>query len=196
MKICISSSGPGLDDEVDPRFGRCQYFGFVDTESMNFEAIPNSFMMSGGGAGIQAAQFVLNQGAKAVITGSVGPKAYDVLAAGGIEIFTGASGTVREVIDSYEKGELGAPQAVPSTGSGMGPGFGMHGGMGMGRGMGGGVGMGRCMGMRPAGAAPGAAASREDEFETLKGQSKMMREQLDQVMKRIEELEQKRKSET
>ncbi len=195
MKICISSSGSGLDDEVDPRFGRCQYFGFVDTESMNFEAIPNSFMMAGGGAGIQAAQFVVNQGAKAVITGNVGPKAYDVLAAGGIEIFTGASGTVRKAIDSYKKGELGAPQAVPSTGSGIGMGRGMC--RDMGRGMGGDMGgMGRCMGMRPAGAAPGAAASREDELEMLKGQSKIMREQLGQVMKRIKELERKRKSNT
>ena len=39
MKIAISATGPTLDAEVDPRFGRCQYFIIADPETMEFEAI-------------------------------------------------------------------------------------------------------------------------------------------------------------
>ena len=42
MKIAISATGTTLDAEVDPRFGRCQYFIIVDPETMQFEALENS----------------------------------------------------------------------------------------------------------------------------------------------------------
>jgi len=58
MKIGISSTGEDLNAQVDPRFGRCQYFLIVDTDTMNFESIPNESAMASGGAGIQAAQTI------------------------------------------------------------------------------------------------------------------------------------------
>ena len=79
MKLCITSSGQNLDDTIDPRFGRCQYFIMVDSESMRFEAIQNPAISAGGGAGIQAAQLVANQGAEVVLTGNVGPNAFNTL---------------------------------------------------------------------------------------------------------------------
>ncbi len=57
MKIAITSTGPTLDDPVDPRFGRCAYFVIVKTNDMSFEAFDNESIALGGGAGIQAAQF-------------------------------------------------------------------------------------------------------------------------------------------
>jgi predicted Fe-Mo cluster-binding NifX family protein len=41
MKVCITSQGDTLEASVDPRFGRCQYFIFIDTETDSFEAIAN-----------------------------------------------------------------------------------------------------------------------------------------------------------
>jgi len=41
MKIAVSSTGPELDDLVDPRFGRCSYYVVVDPETLLFEAVPN-----------------------------------------------------------------------------------------------------------------------------------------------------------
>ena len=38
MKIAISATGSTLDAEVDPRFGRCQYFILAEPETMKFEA--------------------------------------------------------------------------------------------------------------------------------------------------------------
>jgi predicted Fe-Mo cluster-binding NifX family protein len=116
MKICITSEGSSLDSKVDPRFGRCQYFIIADTDSLEFEAIENPNMESMGGAGIQSAQLVSSKQVKAVVTGNVGPNAFQTLQAAGIEIFTGASGTVKEAIEKYKKGEFKAVSG-PSVGS-------------------------------------------------------------------------------
>ena len=77
MKIVISSTGPSLDSEIDPRFGRCSTFLLVDTDTFEKEAISNTSVSSAHGAGIGAAQTVARLGAKAVITGHVGPNAQD-----------------------------------------------------------------------------------------------------------------------
>jgi predicted Fe-Mo cluster-binding NifX family protein len=146
MKLALSSMGPDLDAEVDPRLGRCQYFLIVDTESMEFEAVENPASMAPGGAGIQAAQLIAEKGAEAVITGNCGPNAFQVLSSAGIPVFVGASGRVRDAVEAYKQGKL-SPIAAASTG----PGAGMRGGMGGGRGgmgggrggMGGGMGGGR-----------------------------------------------------
>jgi len=116
MKICITSEGGSLDSKVDPRFGRCQYFIIADTDTLEFEAIVNPNIESMGGAGIQSAQLVSSKQVKAVVTGNVGPNAFQTLQAAGIEIFTGVSGTVKEVIEKYKKGEFKAVSG-PSVGS-------------------------------------------------------------------------------
>jgi predicted Fe-Mo cluster-binding NifX family protein len=140
MKIAISATGPDLDAEVDPRFGRCQYFIIVDPETMQFEAIANESAMASGGAGISAAQMIAGKGVEAVLTGNCGPNAYQVLSPAGIKVITGVSGRVGDVIENYKAGKLqpGAPPDVSGGTGGFTPGM----GSGMGRGMGGGMGRG------------------------------------------------------
>jgi len=116
MKICITSEGKTLDSKVDPRFGRCQHFIFFDTDTGSFEAQENTNAQFQGGAGIQSGQLVVSKGVKALLTGNVGPNAYQVLSAAGINILTGVSGTVKEAIDNYKKGKY-QPVDAPSVGS-------------------------------------------------------------------------------
>jgi len=120
MKICISSQGNTLDSQIDPRFGRCLYFLIVDTDTLEYEAIKNPNIDAMGGAGIQSGQLVAGRQVKAVITGNVGPNAFQTLKAAGIQVITGASGSVKEVIEKFKNGEL-KPAQGPSTGekSGM-----------------------------------------------------------------------------
>ncbi len=166
MKIAVSSTGTDLDAQIDPRFGRCQYFVIVDSETMKFDAVENPNVMASGGAGIQSAQLVADKGAEVVLTGNCGPNAFQTLQAAGIPVCVGVAGTVGQVVEQYKNGEF-TPVAGPSvsdkfgvsgggggaaggqaapggTGGGMGGGGGM--GRGMGGGMGGGGGMGRGMG--------------------------------------------------
>ena len=116
MKICVSSSGKNLDENVDPRFGRCHYFLIVDSDTMDFESVFNDSAMASGGAGILAAQTVSKTGVEVVITGNMGPNAFQTLLAAGLKVFTGASGTIKEAVEKYKKGELNETEA-PNVGS-------------------------------------------------------------------------------
>lgn len=128
MKICVTATAGSLDSQVDPRFGRCPYFVIVNSETMEFEAIPNTASGALGGAGIQAAQTVASKGVRVLITGNVGPNAFQGLSATGIKVVTGASGTVREVVEKYKRGELKETSAPTVRGH-----FGMGRGGGRGR---------------------------------------------------------------
>ncbi len=183
MKIVVSSQGENLDAPASPVFGRCPTYVFVDTDTMEFEALPNPAMNQGGGAGIQAAQFVVNQGAQAVLSGNLGPNAFDVLQAAGVPGYLIPEGTVRQAVEAYQAGQL-----QPMGGANVAA----HAGMG-----GGGGGMGRGMGraMPPQSTAPAVAASvpsqaaQETELAELRETLKGLRQQLAETMERIEQFE-------
>lgn len=111
MKIAISSTGQRLESDIDPRFGRCKYFLAVDSDTKEFEAFPNESAEVMGGAGIKAAQFVADLNVKAILTGNIGPNAFETLNAAGIEILTGVEGTVNDAIEDYKEGKLKSAQA-------------------------------------------------------------------------------------
>ena len=194
MKIAVSATAPGLDAEVDPRFGRCQYFIIVDPQSMEFEALDNSNAMAAGGAGISTAQMIAGKGVEVVLTGNCGPNAYQTLSAAGIQVITGVSGRIKDAIEAFKSGKFQS-SSQPSVGDhyGMRGGMGSGIGMGMGRGMGRGMGMGRGIGMgmgpgiMPQAATP--AMSPGQEIEMLKSQAQMLGQQLNEIQRRLEELE-------
>src|SRR4030042_6809257 len=123
MKIAITATAPNLDADIDPRFGRCQYFIIADPDTMEFESLENSGATAGGGAGIATAQTLSGKNVEAVLTGNCGPNAYEVLEAAGIKVITGVSGKVRGAIQSYKSGILKASTQPNVAGH-----FGMGGG--------------------------------------------------------------------
>ncbi|MDD5255374.1 MAG: NifB/NifX family molybdenum-iron cluster-binding protein [Candidatus Omnitrophica bacterium] len=116
MKICVTSTGKDLDSEVDPRFGRCKVFLLLDPGNLQFEALENPHGDFTGGAGIQSGQLMITKGVNAVLTGNVGPNAYQVLSAAGIKVYTGASGRVKEAVENYKLGKYKTADS-PSVGS-------------------------------------------------------------------------------
>ena len=207
MKVAVSAISGSLDAQIDPRFGRCQYFVIVETETMSLEVLPNPGQGASSGAGIQAGQTMAKQGVQAVLTGNVGPNAFQVLSQAGIRILTGVSGTVREAVERFKSGQLQettAPTSPMHFGTGGGVGMGGGGGRGMGMGRGGGRGGGCGMGMRrwqtmppyaqqPPGGLPVMPTappqmSREQEVSMLEDQMKSLQKQLDQTRRRLEGL--------
>jgi predicted Fe-Mo cluster-binding NifX family protein len=202
MKIAVSSSGRTLDSQIDPRFGRCAYFIIVNTDDMSFEAFDNEAIALGGGAGIQSSQFVVSKEVEAVITGNIGPNAVHTLSAAGVKIFRGQTGSIREVIEGFNKGDI-KPQPSPNvdnhygmTGEASRLGLGM--GRGMGRGMGMGKGMGRCMAFGMGASGPISpyppntpSLSREEELKQLKDQANNLLDQIQTLQSKIKALEKK-----
>ncbi len=108
MRIAITSEGPGLEDQVDPRFGRAAGFVVVDLETMDTRYVDNGkSQVMAQGAGIQATEIVAGEGVGCVLTGYVGPKAFRALSAVKISVVQNLDGmTVRRAIERFQSGEL------------------------------------------------------------------------------------------
>ena len=107
MKLIITSQGTDPADQVDPRFGRARYFILFDTDSEEFKVLDNADQVEATqGAGVQAAQNVVNSGAEILLTGHCGPKAFKVLSAAGVKIYSGVEGTVQEAVKAWGSDEL------------------------------------------------------------------------------------------
>ena len=164
MKIVVSANGADMDAPASSVFGRCPVYIFVDTETGAYEAVENPAANAAGGAGIQAAQFVIDRGAKAVVTGRVGPKALDVLQAAGVLLHLVTEGSVRAAVDQFkaDKGQVASEATNPA-----------HAGTGE----------------QVVAADADAAAARQQELADLTEIACDLRKQLADVMERIGRLE-------
>ena len=120
MKICISSTGENLKSQVDPRFGRAAHLLLVDTDGNGLRQLEGA-TRGAHGAGIQAARSVIDAGATALVTGQIGPNAYDVLDAAGIAVYLTPGGSVEGAIQDLTGGRLekiSAPSGRPHGGTG------------------------------------------------------------------------------
>jgi predicted Fe-Mo cluster-binding NifX family protein len=107
MKIVVSAKGATPECDVDPRFGRAACFLVFDTGSGAWQSVDNAPAISAPhGAGIQSAETVCGLGAEIVISGHVGPKAFTVLAAGGVKVYQGDARTAREAVEAFQRGQL------------------------------------------------------------------------------------------
>jgi predicted Fe-Mo cluster-binding NifX family protein len=106
MLVAVSANGHDLDASISPVFGRCQTFLFVDTETMACRAVANPAISAPGGAGVQAAQYIVDQGAEALISGNVGPNAFAVFRPAGLPVYAHTTGTVRQAVQALAEGRL------------------------------------------------------------------------------------------
>ncbi len=107
MKIVFTTSGNDLNAPLDSRFGRAPKFLVYDMDGGTFEVVDNQQNLNAAqGAGIQSAETVARLGAQALVTGHCGPKAFRVLTAAGIKIFTTTASTIAEALDQYRSGKL------------------------------------------------------------------------------------------
>ena len=137
MKVAISSETQSIEGVVSARFGRCVGFIIADVENGNIVSskfVPNPGAQAFRGAGIAAAQAILNENVQAVITSNIGPNAFSLLSQAGIEIYNGAGLSIKEAIVKLSQGTLPRINAPVPGGFGGGFGRGFAGGRGFGRG--------------------------------------------------------------
>lgn len=116
MKIAISSFGQSMQDELNPRLGRCEYFVIYDTAEGFATAIDNIGRHSTEAAGIATAKLLNDQGVEVIISGNIGPNAFTALQAAEIKVYIGVAGKVEDVVQNYQRGiltEAKAPNVGP-----------------------------------------------------------------------------------
>ncbi|MBE6088100.1 MAG: diguanylate cyclase [Clostridium beijerinckii] len=106
MKIAISAKGKITDDSLDSRFGRCEYFQIYDTEVKATKIINNKGIEASGGAGIAAANQLIDEDVNVVITGSLGPNAFEIIERADIKAYKCDSISISAAIEKYNNNEL------------------------------------------------------------------------------------------
>ncbi|HNR14843.1 MAG TPA: NifB/NifX family molybdenum-iron cluster-binding protein [Thermodesulfobacteriota bacterium] len=102
MKVAVSATGDSPDTQMHRLFGRCDWFLIFDDESEEVKAWKNPYAEMETGAGIGCAQDLIQEGIEAVISGQVGPKAYEVLRQAKIGIYLAPPDfTVQKVYEMF-----------------------------------------------------------------------------------------------
>jgi predicted Fe-Mo cluster-binding NifX family protein len=185
VKVVVTANGTDLDAPVGQVFGRCPAYVFVDPDTMRFGAMGNPEIDALRGVGFETAEWVIERGAQAVVTGNVGPNAFRVLQASSVPVYLYGGRTVREAIEAYRTGRLQpVEEANVPTHSGTSGGTGIEVGQAAGK--------GRGTWNTALPALPGTFASREEEMNALQEMAKELRDRLALVLRRLEQLEQER----
>ena len=106
MQIVIPTEKKSLDAPVCPSFGRTPFFVLFDTESGKHVFLDNTAAASQGGAGIKAAQALVDSGATALITYRCGENAAQVLNAAKVTMYKAVDGSVADHIAKFKEGKL------------------------------------------------------------------------------------------
>ena len=92
--------------EICPSFGRAPLFLFYDTDTKQSVPVENPGALAQGGAGLKAAQAVLDGGAAALITPRCGENAAAVLLEGGVSLYKSQGADVAENLKRFAAGAL------------------------------------------------------------------------------------------
>lgn len=106
MKIAIPVDVKDIESSICESFGRAPYFLIYDTETKEGSTVDNTAAESTGGAGIKAAQIILDQEVEALLTPRLGTNAADVLKSAKVAIYKSISGSVKDNIDAFVAGKL------------------------------------------------------------------------------------------
>lgn len=105
MRIALSSREMSTKCLLFPSFGRAPYYAIYDDQAKKWQFLPNSGAEKESGAGIKAAQLLVEEKVDIVITGRLGPKASSVLTAAGIKVFLLPELPLYEALEKFKKGE-------------------------------------------------------------------------------------------
>lgn len=106
MKIAIPISEKSETAFMARRFGRANYYLIYEDQNDEIVIVENPAVNARGGAGIQAVEFLISKGVKAVIVPEVGPNADRVLKSANMSIYHGLDLSSLELIDKWKNNEL------------------------------------------------------------------------------------------
>jgi len=105
MKICIPTNGRlGLDDMVGEHFGRVPTYTIVDLENLDVKVVDNTSHHMGGSG--NPPEIMAKEGVCAMVCHGLGRRAIELFDSLGIEVYIGASGSVRQAVEAFKEGAL------------------------------------------------------------------------------------------
>lgn len=106
MKIAISTNGKDETSLLDKRFGRCEYFQIYDSDNSDIKVVENKGLVAGGGAGIAAVQQIIDENINVIITGSLGPNAFNIIEKAKIKAYKGEEISIKSILEKFNNNEL------------------------------------------------------------------------------------------
>lgn len=106
MRIAIPVDEKSMENNVCPSFGRAPYFLIYDTGSKESVYLDNSAVSSQGGAGIKAAQTIVDNKVSDLLTPRCGEKAAEVIKAANIKMYKTINTSVKDNLNAFIAGKL------------------------------------------------------------------------------------------
>lgn len=106
MRIAVPVEVKDTKSNVCASFGRTPYFLIYDTETKEETLLDNGAAASTGGAGIQAAQIIVDYKVNVLLTPRLGTNAAEVLKSAGITIYKTIPGSAKENMNAFAAGKL------------------------------------------------------------------------------------------
>lgn len=106
MKIAISSYGKNINDLLNKRFGRCEFFQIYDTINNKIKVIENDGLKSEGGAGIAASQQLVDENIDVLLTGNLGPNAFEIIEKAKILVYKSEETSVKDALEKFKNNQL------------------------------------------------------------------------------------------
>ncbi|NLJ80920.1 MAG: dinitrogenase iron-molybdenum cofactor biosynthesis protein [Firmicutes bacterium] len=108
MKIAIPMDEKSKKGEVASVFGRASHFLIYDRNEQSYIFLENEAKQRPGGAGVQAAQLLVDAGAQVVLAPQCGANALQVLEGAKIKIYRCKPGPAQDNLDAFLEGKLQA----------------------------------------------------------------------------------------
>ena len=104
MKIALPLDENKID--VCVSFARAPYFAFADTDNDSVDIVDNPAAQAHGGAGVKAAQLLIDNNAEVLLTVRCGENAAEAFQAAGIEIYKTSGNSAEENVKLFKEGKL------------------------------------------------------------------------------------------
>ena len=105
-QVAVGAAGPGIGYQVSSQFGASPYFVVLDPQLNQYKVVANPNANDAAGRGVQTGQYVVDLGVSNVIAGGFDPYALQTLHTLRVNAYSGVTGSVRDVLNTYLRGNL------------------------------------------------------------------------------------------
>ncbi|MFW5982182.1 MAG: NifB/NifX family molybdenum-iron cluster-binding protein [Halanaerobiaceae bacterium] len=106
MKIAIPVEDKSIESNMSRNFGRSSFFLIYDIETKEEKYLDNNAATSQGGAGVKAAQTIIDQKVDGIIVPRCGRNAADIIQRANIKLFQGNNVSAHENIEALKNNKL------------------------------------------------------------------------------------------